>query len=74
MVVTFVSLSGIAFRSWSDLQVPWTTILPFVVGGWVGLFAGQAIGRRLSSVWLQKAFAMAMIGVAGFMIMRMVTG
>lgn len=74
MVVTFVSLSGIAFRSWSDLQVPLTTILPFVVGGWVGLFVGQAIGRRLSTVWLQKVFAIAMIGVAGFMVLRMVTG
>jgi uncharacterized membrane protein YfcA len=42
----------------------------FVVGGIAGLFAGQRIGHRLSGSALQKVFVVAILAVAGFVIIR----
>lgn len=42
----------------------------FVAGGGVGLFAGKALGHRLSGPLLQKVFAIALLGVGGFILAR----
>ena len=70
MVISLVSVSGIASQIWSGRDIsPLITAL-FVVGGIAGLFAGQQIGRRLSGPTLQKAFAVAVLGVAVFVGVR----
>jgi uncharacterized membrane protein YfcA len=70
MVVALVSVSGVASQLWIGQTISPTTTALFVTGGVAGLFAGQQIGRRLSGPTLQKAFVVAILGVAAFMIMR----
>lgn len=70
MVVSLVSVSGIASLMLSGRPVsPLVTGL-FVIGGITGLFAGQRIGRRLSGPVLQKVFVVAILAVAVFVLAR----
>lgn len=70
MVVSLVSVSGIASQLWSGRVLPLDTTLLFVVGGVIGLFIGQRIGRRLSGPILQRTFVVAILCVAMFVIVR----
>lgn len=70
MVISLVSASGVASQLWSGRGIlPGVTLL-FVAGGIVGLFAGRQIGRHLSGPMLQKVFAVAMLLVAAFVMVR----
>lgn len=70
MVISLVSVSGVVSQVWAGRTIePLITSL-FVVGGIVGLFAGQQIGRRLSGPMLQKVFVIAILAVAVFVILR----
>lgn len=70
MVISLVSVSGVASQLWTGRAIsPAVTVL-FVIGGIAGLFAGQQIGRRLSGPALQKVFVVAILAVAGFVIIR----
>jgi uncharacterized membrane protein YfcA len=42
----------------------------FVVGGIAGLWAGQWLGQRLSGVLLQRVFAVVIVAVAMFVVIR----
>ncbi len=70
MVITLVSASGVATHVWSGRDIPVAVTALFVVGGVAGMFAGQALGRRLSGPRLQRTFAVAMLLVAVFIITR----
>jgi uncharacterized protein len=70
MVISLVSASGIAARIWSGLDISPSVTGLFVLGGVGGLFFGQRIGRRLSGPALQKVFAVAIVAVAVFVILR----
>ena len=50
--------------------IPLTVAAWFVAGGGVGLFAGRALGQRLSGPRLQKIFACALLAVAAFILAR----
>lgn len=70
MVISLVSVSGIASHVWAGREIsPFVTGL-FVLGGIAGLFAGQRIGRRLSGPLLQKVFVVAILAVAALVIAR----
>jgi len=70
MVIALVSVSGVASQLWAGHAIsPVITVL-FVIGGISGLFVGQQIGRRLSGPALQKAFVVAILAVAAFVIIR----
>lgn len=70
MVITLVSVSGVASQLWAGRTISPTVTILFVIGGIAGMFAGQRIGRRLSGPTLQKVFVMAILVVAVFVIMR----
>lgn len=70
MVIALVSLAGIAARLFAGQPLPLGIVFPFVVGGLVGMFAGQSLGKRLPAPLLQRVFATAMLGTAAFIIIR----
>lgn len=70
MVISLVSVSGVVSQVWSGRQIPLILTALFVVGGVAGLFAGQFLGRRLSGPVLQKTFAVAIVAVAAFVIVK----
>lgn len=70
MVIALVSVSGVASQLWSGRSISPVVTGLFVIGGIVGLFAGQQIGRRLSGPVLQKVFVVAILAVAAFVIIR----
>jgi uncharacterized membrane protein YfcA len=70
MVIALVSLSGIAAKWWSGRTVPLEITTVFVIGGVVGLFIGQQLSHRISGPVLQKVFALIILGVAIFVVMR----
>lgn len=70
MVIALVSVSGVASQLWAGRAISPVVTALFVVGGIVGLFAGQQIGRRLSGPVLQKVFVVAILAVASFVIIR----
>ena len=70
MVIALVSVSGVASQLWAGRAISPVFLVLFVIGGIAGLFAGQQIGRRLSGPALQKVFAVAILAVAAFVIIR----
>lgn len=70
MVIALVSVSGVASQLWAGRAIPPVVTVLFVTGGIGGLFIGQHIGRRLSGPALQKVFAVAILAVAAFVILR----
>ena len=70
LVISLVSVSGVASHLWSGRAISPEITGLFVLGGVGGLFAGQQIGRRLSGPVLQKVFAVAILAVATFVIVR----
>lgn len=70
MVIALVSVSGVASQLWAGRAIPPVLTALFIIGGIVGLFAGQRIGRRLSGPVLQKVFVIAILAVAVFVIVR----
>lgn len=70
MVISFVSVAGVASQVWSGRTISPVITGLFVVGGISGLFAGQQIGRRLSGPALQKLFVVAILAVAVFVIVK----
>jgi uncharacterized membrane protein YfcA len=70
MVIALVSVSGIASQIGAGHEISLDITALFVIGGIVGLFAGQRIGRRLSGPALQKVFVLAILAVAVFVIVR----
>ena len=72
LVISLVSISGVASHLFSGRTIPLDTTLFFVVGGVVGMFLGMLAGRRLSGPALQKVFAVAIVAVAVFVIVRTV--
>lgn len=70
MVIALVSVSGVAAQWWAGRAISPTLTVSFVLGGIAGLFVGQQIGRRLSGPALQRVFAVAILAVAAFVIVR----
>jgi uncharacterized membrane protein YfcA len=70
MVITLVSISGVASQLWAGRAIAPATTGLFAGGGIIGMLAGQWIGRRLSGAMLQRIFVLVLIVVAGFVIMR----
>ena len=72
LVVALVSISGIASHLVAGRTISVETTALFVVGGVVGLLVGTRAGRRLSGPALQKVFAVAIVAVAIFVVVRTV--
>jgi uncharacterized membrane protein YfcA len=70
MVISLVSISGIVSQLYSGRTIPFEVTSLFIVGGIFGLFAGQRIGKSVSPPMLQKIFAVAILFVAIFVLVR----
>jgi uncharacterized membrane protein YfcA len=70
MVIALVSVAGVVSHLAAGRDISLAVASLFVLGGIVGLFAGQRIGRRLSGSALQKVFVVAILLVAVFVIAR----
>ena len=73
LVITLVSMSGLASHLLSGRSYSLELIGPFAVGGVAGMFAGNGLGRRVSGPALQRVFAVAIVAVAVFLIVRNLT-
>jgi uncharacterized membrane protein YfcA len=72
LVITLVSVSGIASHFISGGSIPWQITLLFLGGGLLGMWAGTTIAELLAGRRLQQVFAAAIVAVGVFMITRSV--
>lgn len=70
LIITLISVTGIATQFATGETVPWSVTLMFLVGSVAGLFAGTALARRLAGPHLQQVFAGAIVVVGAFVIIR----
>lgn len=70
LVITLVSLAGIASHLASGAAIPGDVTLLFLAGSLAGLLTGTAIAQRLSGARLQRVFAAAIVIVGAFVIAR----
>jgi uncharacterized membrane protein YfcA len=69
-VVFIISLSAISSHVLAGQRVPTGATLLFAAAGAVGLLAGMRLRHRLSGPRLQTVFAMAILAVAAFILLR----
>jgi uncharacterized membrane protein YfcA len=70
LVMTLVGISAVGSQIAAGRVVPLDIAAGFVAGSVPGLFAGSAIGRRLTGPLLARVFAVAIVAVAIFVIAR----
>jgi len=70
LVITLVSISGVASHLYAGRVIPLEITTWFVAGGAGGMIVGTQISRRLSGPTLQKGFAVAILAVAAFVLYR----
>lgn len=70
LVISLVSVSGVASLFVQGRPVPLGTTTWFAVGSVAGLFVGSALAHRLGGPTLQRVFAAAILVVATFVIFR----
>lgn len=70
LVVACVCAAGVVSHLWVGGEIPLDTTVLFVVGGVVGMVAGVAAGRYLSGPTLQRVFAVVIVAVAIFVVVR----
>jgi len=70
MVIALVSVSGVTAHLTAGRAIDPTMTLLFIAGGVAGLFAGQQLGKRLSGPMLARLFAVAIVAVAVYVILR----
>ncbi|MEZ6070818.1 MAG: sulfite exporter TauE/SafE family protein [Pirellulales bacterium] len=70
MVIALVSVSGVSSYVISGGYLAWSDAALFVVGGIAGIRIGSRLMSRLSSRRLQQVFAVAVVGVALFVVAK----
>lgn len=70
LVIAMVSASGVASTLLAGESLAAGVTLLFVVGGIAGLGLGTVFARNLSPVTLQKVFAVAIVAVAAFVVVK----
>ncbi len=73
LVITLVSTSAMTSYLFSGRTLPVETTAWFVVGGIAGMILGNIAGKKLPGPILQKVFAVAIVAVAVFVIVRTAT-
>jgi uncharacterized protein len=69
-VIYVISVAAVSSHLLGGQTIPIIVAAWFVGGGIVGLFAGKALGQRLSGPRLQKVFAFALLAVSVFILAR----
>lgn len=70
LVITLTGLSGLGSAFVSGREIDWALTGLFIVGGILGMFGGRVLARYLAGRTLQVVFAVAMVGVAVFMLIK----
>ena len=70
MVIALVSVSGVTAHLMAGRDIPLDITGLFLLGGLAGLFAGQTISQRLSRTVLQRIFVVAILAVAGYVVLQ----
>jgi uncharacterized membrane protein YfcA len=70
LVISLVSASGVASWLAAERALPWQVVGWFVLGSVVGLSIGGKLALRLGGPTLQRVFAVAILGVGLFVIVR----
>jgi uncharacterized membrane protein YfcA len=70
MAISLISAAGVAAHLLAGRSIPFDVTLYFVVGGVLGLLAGMSTSQFLSGPALQRVFALAIVAVAIFVIVR----
>jgi len=73
-VMTLVGVAGVAIQMAAGRTVPLDIAGGFVTGSIPGLFVGSFLGRRLTGPLLAKLFAVAIMLVAAFIIVKTLFG
>jgi uncharacterized membrane protein YfcA len=74
LVISLVSVSGIVSHVLGGQSVPGDVAGLFVIGGLAGLWLGQRVSHRISPSVLQRIFAVVILLVAVFVILKNVRG
>lgn len=72
MVIFLVSLSGVTSYLISGRELSIDTTLQFLLGGFVGMWIGGLVAKRMNGKTLQKVFAIGVVLVAMFVITKSV--
>lgn len=70
LVISLVSTSGIVSQLSLGQEVNWRVTALFAFGGIIGLLIGTNVSHRLSAAALQKAFSVAILVVAVFVLFK----
>jgi uncharacterized membrane protein YfcA len=70
LVISLVSVSGVASHLLAGRHLEMTTAVIFSFGSVAGLVAGSRLSRRFSGPLLQKVFAAAIVAVALYVVVR----
>jgi uncharacterized membrane protein YfcA len=68
LVITVNSLAALAMRAGTADGLDWAVMGPFAGAAILGAWDGRRLSARLSGRTLQRAFAFALLAVAGFML------
>ena len=69
-VIVLVSISGVASHITAGNELSWETTVLFMAGGFTGMWLGGIVAKRLKGPTLQKVFAIAVVLVAAFVIVK----
>lgn len=70
LVIVLVSISGVTSYVASGNELSWETALQFLIGGFLGMWIGGLVSKRLKGPTLQKVFAAGVVLVAIFVISK----
>jgi uncharacterized membrane protein YfcA len=70
LVITIVGVSGTASQLLAGRELPWQVTIVFTLGSLVGLLLGTKLSTRLHGKTLQRLFAVAILLVAIFVVVR----
>ena len=70
LVITLVCASGLSSFLLGGGGLPLAVTAWFAIGGILGMAIGTVVARRLSPVGLQKVFAVAIVGIAIFVLAK----
>ena len=70
LVIALVSISGVSSYVASGNHLSWNTAFLFLLGGFVGMWMGGHVSKRLKGPTLQKVFAAGVVLVAIFVISK----
>ena len=70
LVIVLVSISGVGSYLISGKHLTMDLTLQFLVGGFAGMWLGGIVAKRLKGPTLQKVFALAVVLVAVFVIIK----